>query len=699
MPILGSSGLGAVGIGAANAGVAAGGGVVPPAVVAIEPAINSAKKANTLFAYAPFRVVEGYSASSLKTLAGATPGTMGFDANGYEVLTELANGTAVTALIDQMGTGTDLPVTGTGTIKDSSGVTKRFGTTDDVDGTQKSTEEGGIGIDLAGSGHMTLTIPNNKFTFASGDELDLIFMWSLNLGIARAGDVTANVPNGADPQNRLNTRNNVCAVGVNSNNRFHNYIGGGGSGIENVSAVIGAGTSLSLNGTGALGNYRYAKNGQIVTTIKMSRNRYREWENGVLKKDVALTGTQTTGIDGGALDTGLTVHIGSVFASTTTNAAANTNRLNGKIGAVIVRKNSTIDEINYIQARLSLAGQSHLATSLADIMAWMTDCVYWQNANPTTGRATGVKGVLSFLASTVAGAFTFNDVDASTGLRSLKSADNNPASSFKSEQTFSLGRSGFTWISWGKLYSGAANGNVQVSYALTDGDPTADRSDQATVMLGHHHAVPAFSTKPGQALDTNNTMGRRKLADLVTMWIYDFIQQTKFKYNHWTALIRRDVTEVINTAQTGNANLTLTAGVLENTDSSAPFKLDAPIYQDQPDNTTYVYKFGQDQLMIAIHDPGTQFNPDAPDKTKFFTATDSLFVSGGAVSPLGHMDGSKAVRTNAPVCFSNVAQYIQSTAYQNQAYVGKGIFAMGPKCDYLWAKKLAINWHKVKEAA
>ncbi|MEH3125576.1 hypothetical protein [Agrobacterium cavarae] len=672
--------------------------VSPVAAVALDPPINSAMKANTLYAYAPFRAVDGYTGSSLKTLASGTAGTLGFDASGYEVLTGLANSTTVTAMVDQMG-GADLPVTGTGTIKDSSGVTKRFGTTDDVDGTQKSTEEGGLGIDLAANGHMTLSIPTSKFTFASGDELDLTIMWSLNVGIARAGDITSGSPNGNDPLNRLNTRNNLFGVGSNSNNRFHDFIGGGGSGIENVSAIISGGTSLVLNGTGALGNYRYAKNAQMVTTIKMSRSRYREWENGVLKKDIALTSQQTTDINAGALDSALTIHLGSVFASTTTTAAQTTNRLNGKIGAVIVRKNSTIDEINYMQARLALAGQSHLATPLADIMAWMTDCVYWQNADPATGRATGVKGVLSFLASTVAGAFTFNNVDPSTGLRSLKAADNNPASSFKSEQTFSFGKAGFTWIHWGKLFSGAANGNVQVAYALTDGDPTADRSDQATVMLGHHHAVPAFGTKPSLALDTNNTMGRRKLIDLITLWLYDFNQQTKLKYNYWTSLIRRDVTEVINTSQTNNQNLTLTAGVLENTDPSAPFKLDAPIYQDMPDNTTYVYKTGQDQLMIAIHDPGTQFNPDAPDNTKFFTATNSLFISGGGVMPLGHMDGSKAVRTNAPVCFSNTPQYIQSTAYQNQAFEGRGIFAMGPKCDYLWAKKLAVNWYKVREAA
>ena len=214
--------------------------------------------------------------------------------------------------------------------------------------------------------------------------------------------------------------------------------------------------------------------------------------------------------------------------------------------------------------------------------------------------------------------------------------------------------------------------------------------------------MPCRPLRPSRLLpkDAASVVARRKLADLTTKFNYDGLMQTLLKYNYWTALIRRFTNEVINTSQTNNQDLTLTASVLENIDDSSPIKFDAPLPQQTRDNLQYLYKVGQEQLMVHVHEPSAVYNyEDAPDHMKFFTAKNRLYVSGGGVQPFGHMDGSIAEMPYAPVVHGDGDERLQSVPYQNQAKANRAYLAIAdrPLSDED-VRKVQANWYKVQES-
>ena len=673
---------------------------VTKAIVALDAPIAVADKPSTIAAFGNARMVADWSSASVNGKNTDTNATFqnGFDNTGRENVSALPSNAGFVSWPDQNGSALVMAAVGGTPVMSSSGVVPRFATATQKGGDAQEvrlTDRGGTGIDLAGSSALSVTLP---ILLSSGDQFEVHVLWSPNRRMSSAQDVSGGTPNGNDPLNGLNTRQNLITLGNGNENRFQAYAGGGGSGPDNVSIITG-GATVAANGKKSGAVYRFPKNAQYVTTHIFSSTRYREFENGALTKDVALTAAQTTAILGGSMDNP-DLALGSVFSGTS-KALFTTFRGNFIVGGVIVTKNRTMGQIEAIQARMALIGQQHLAATLAEVKAlFNVDLIDMRKVNPSTGRVTGERGNVH-LAFNTGGTLQFGYTDPNTGLQGIRSPDNSNLNSYRSDETFSLGRNGFTVLSFGMLESGAADGNVQVSWSLSKGDPQTDTRGSAIWMLGHHHAVPAVGTKPSAAKDSTSLIERRKLADRVTMFNYDGVMQTLLKYNYWTALIRRFTTEVINTSQTNNANLTLTAAVLENTDTSSPIKFDAPLPQQTADNMQYPYKVGQEQLMVHVHEPSTVYNYDgAPDPTKFFTAKNRLYVSGGGMQPFGHMDGGYGVMPYAPVVHGDGDERLQSVPYQNQAKANRSYLAIAdrPLSDEE-VRRVQANWYKVREAA
>ncbi|MEH3108907.1 MAG: hypothetical protein PGN22_02250 [Agrobacterium cavarae] len=676
-----------------------GGTPVTPAV-ALDAPIATADKGSTIAAFGNARMVADWSSASVNGKNTDTNATFqnGFDNTGRENVSALPSNAGFVSWPDQNGSALVMAAVGGTPVMSASGVVPRFATATQKGGDAQEvrlTDRGGSGINLAGSSALAVTLP---ILLSSGDQFEVHVLWSPNQRMSSAQDVTSGTPNGNDPLNGLNTRNNLITLGNGNANRFQAYAGGGGSGPDNVSITTG-GATVAANGKKSGATYRFPKNAQYVTTHIFSSTRYREFENGVLTKDVALTAAQTSAILGGSMDNP-DLAIGSVFSGTT-KALATTNRGNITVGGVIVTKNRTMAQIEAIQARMSLIGQQHMAATLAEVKAlFNVDLIDMRKTNASTGRVTGERGNVHITFNTN-GTLQFGYTDPNTGLQGVRSPDNSNLNSYVSDETFALGRNGFTLMSFGMLDSGTVDNNLQMAWSLSKGDPQTDTRANAIMMMGYHHAIPAFATKPSAAKDALGSVDRRKLSDFVTMFNYDGLMQTLLKYNYWTALIRRFVTEVINTSQTGNQPLTLTAAVLEKQDTSV-LNLDAPLPEQTADNLQYLYKVGQTQLTIAVHEPSTVHNYDnpTPSPSTFFTAKNRLYVSGGGVQPFGHMDGGYGVMPYAPVVHGDGDERLQSVPYQNQAKANRSYLAIAdrPLTDDE-VRKVQANWYKIREAA
>ncbi|MEH3093355.1 MAG: hypothetical protein PGN20_15265 [Agrobacterium cavarae] len=674
---------------------------VSQGAIALDAPIVVADKGSTIAAFGNARMVADWTSPSVNGKNNDTGATFqnGFDGTGREIISALPSNAGFVSWPDQNGSALTLAAVGGTPVMSAGGVVPRFATA-----TQKGsdsqevrlTDRGGTGIDLGGTSALAVTLP---ILLSSGDQFEVHVLWSPNRRMSSAQDVTSGAPNGNDPLNGLNSRQNLITLGNGTENRFQAYAGGGGSGPDNVSFTTG-GATVAANGKKSAATYRFPKNTQYVTTHIFTATRYREFENGALTKDVALTSAQTTAILGGSMDNP-DLAIASVFTGTS-KALSTSFRCNCVVGGVIVTKNRSMGQIAAIQARMALIGQQHLAATLAEVKAlFNVDLIDMRKANASTGRVTGERGNVN-LAFNTGGTLQFGYTDPNTGLQGIRSPDNSNLNSYRSDEAFNLGRNGFTVLSFGMLESGTVDNNVQVTWSLSKGDPQVDTRSNAIWMLGYHHAVPAAGTKPSAAKDKTSVIERRKLADLITMFNYDGLMQTLLKYNYWTALIRRLTTEVINTSQTNNAALTLTAAVLENTDASSPIKFDAPLPQQTSDNLQYLYKVGQSQLMIHVHEPSTVHNYDSqsPSPSTFFTAKNRLYVSGGGIQPFGHMDGGVGAMPYAPVVHGDGDERLQSVPYQNQAKANRAYLAIAdrPLSDEE-VRKVQANWYKVREAA
>lgn len=671
----------------------------PRAGIPLDAPIAKADKACTIAAFGNARMVADWTSPTVKGTDIDTGAVFqnGCDALGRETVSAIPSNAGFLSWPDQNGSQlTMVAIDGT-PVMSAAGIVPRFATAmrKGSDAQEvRLTDRGGTGIDLAGASALSVTLPIH---LSSGEQFEVHILWSPNQRMSSAQDVMRGVPNGNDPLNGLNARNNIVTLGNGKANRFQAYAGGGGSGPDRVSIATG-GTTVSATGKKSGATYRFAKNAQYVTTHIFSSTRYREFENGAITKDVALTEAQTSAILGGSMDNP-DLAIGSVFSGSDKKLSKR-NRGNILVGGVIVTQNRSMGQIRAIQARMALIGQQHLAATLAEVKALFNiDLIDTRKADASTGRVAGERGNVNLIFNTNS-TLQFGYTDPDTGLQGIRSPDNSDLNSYRSEETFNLGRNGFTILSFAMLESGAADNNVQVTWSLSKGDPQADTRSNAIWMLGHHHAVPAAATKPSAAKDAAGVVARRKLADLTTKFNYDGLMQTLLKYNYWTALIRRFTNEVINTSQTNNQDLTLTASVLENIDGSSPIKFDAPLPQQTRDNLQYLYKVGQEQLMVHVHEPSTVYNyEDAPDHMKFFTAKNRLYVSGGGVQPFGHMDGSIAEMPYAPVVHGDGDERLQSVPYQNQAKANRAYLAIAdrPLSDED-VRKVQANWYKVQES-
>lgn len=687
-----------IGIGLGLAvGCGPGGG---SAQVALDPPIASALAAKTVAAWGFDRVVEGFSGNTIvaKNNDLGTTASYGFDGSGRFSGALPANSDLVSFADQKGGSITLSAYAGSTTLAlTRAGVAKRFGTTmSTVDGQlTRSTTDGGIGVDLAGVGMLQTSAALTGMT-PSLKGYEIHILRSPNNRTIASNDSTDPVAGGT------NTRENIICYGLNSNNQMIAYVGGGAS--TDFCRMQSGGQQNQTTGKGPYGTFRHKANAQVVTSYAFSPTAFAEYENGKKSKALSAAGTPvnaatTTAMQGGSMDNGV-IGVGGVFSSTTLTTLGTTNRGSMLVSQVIVTEALTDAERFMLHAKMSACGQQHRVKAKADIEAMFDELIDMRDINVSTGRVVGKNGLLTVDfnltgGSTFQTAYTAPDV----GLTGIRSPDNNTANSFQATTNWFYENNTGTVMRLGFLESGAQNGNLQFDFNMAAGNPQTDNRGDASLMFGFHHQVPSLGTKLAASLDTLPRLGSRLQANLSAFGPtpYDGINQTIGKYNYFaSACIGMAYGEEIPAA----SGKFMTKGVWEKTnptEMAAAYTLDAPVINPTPDLCQYPFKPSQLQLHIGTFEPPAGWNPASPDTSLFLQGKSKNFVSGGAVQPIGHMDGSYGASVYTGVRQGDTGHKIQSNPYQYQWMGSRYLWGFRKGYAFTWddAETIQVNAYKL----
>ena len=356
----------------------------------LDPPVTTALVASTLYAFGFDLMVQGYGGASvrLKELTGNTQKDFSPDptTGAFPIASVTAwAGSADVDLVqfyDQNGSGLNLTPTGNAAVRRSS-VYNQFGTTFNSATAQLTrAQTGGLAVNLAGAGHLTLTgttinVPTNGF--------EIHLLWSSNTRKIGTTDTT-------DPLGGNTTLEWLFGYGSTSNARLF-YQSGGGVGA--MSARLQTSSTDLTNYTpniSTAGVNRTKQYSQYTMTMAFptSPTVVNGYGFGRQYSNQAATANMQTAIAGGTLNNG-TLLIGSNFASTSNNSALTTNRLNGFVGGVILTNALGDKDRSLIQAKLALIGQQHRAQTTATILSYMEEWFIAKNVDGS-GNVAGVNG-------------------------------------------------------------------------------------------------------------------------------------------------------------------------------------------------------------------------------------------------------------------------------------------------------------------
>jgi hypothetical protein len=630
-----------------------GGGVVPPipgAVALDAPVPASMVSAGKLVAAYGFdRLVEGYSGNTIAAQNTDTSANvnLGVDsASGKFNAAGLPANSNLLSMVDQAGSANALALVAGGVAAlTRSGVAPRLGTVRDAaEQLSRSATDGAVGVNLAAAGSLvTGALP--VLLSAGGYEVHIL--WSPNNRKIASNDST-------DPLAGNNTRENIACYGPNSNNQMIAYMGGGAA--TDFCRMQAGGQNNQTQGKGASNTYRYKAKSQHVTSYVMSQTAFQEIEHGKQTKSIALNAATTTAIQSASMDNGV-VGIGGVFSSTTTPAQAATNRGDIVFSAVIITKALTDQERFLLQAKLAAIGQQHRIASADTVKGYFDEIVDLRDTNAGTGRVAGKNGKLAVDFNVGSGLFSAGYTIPGVGATGLRSTSTAVGASYLATDNYFADALEGTVMRLSFWESNAQDGNL--AQDLSMGNAGEQTANGYSLLHGYHHNIPAFGSRPSGSIDTLPRVGTRLRADLTSFGagIYDGANQTLGKYNFLTGHIPMVYGETISGYVWGKS-------AWENTDGSAPYQLDAPVYNPVADGVRYPFKPNQLQLHIATFAPPADYNPASPDPAMFLSGSAKSYLSGGGVDPIGHMDGSIAKATRVGVRHATSDHRVKSVQYQ-----------------------------------
>jgi len=643
-----------------------------PSAVALDPPLTAAMLAAGLgvLAFSPYRLSENYLGSTIRLIRVSDGVEQDF---GFDNVTGVFNDQAVHSWRDGSAvrpkewicqiTGQRLAVVqGTQNLIEADGSVGRFGTDmAPLDGQlSRSPNKGAIGFNLAGLSALQLLNSGINVSIA-GCEMHLL--WSPNNRKKSTIDNTDPVSGGST------TRENIICYGANSTNQFFHYIAGGTT--ADLVRVQGGAAQAQPNGLG-MPNHRWKAKSQWVTGYLIGNAAYSEYSAGrVTKSPTAYPAATATAIQGGSLDNGA-LCIGSVFSGATT-ALGTTNRGDFLFGGLIVTKALTPAQRWLLQAKLSAIGQMHRVKPKADIEAYFDEIVLMKNANGA-GRVVGNKSKLTvdfdLTGTQTAGTPTPNEgligiknPNAATLGNSYKSTDN----FFAEAITGTVVRLAYQEQNG----SGTIDGGLQWDIAMSAGDPKVDTRSEWSFGLGYNHATNCLWTKPAGSYDGGRG-GNRKTSTGADFGVGLYEAQSGGGGNqehgkYYPNTVNRSF---IHNESFGSPNpYTWTDATWAQTDPARPFDLDGPVIPNCPDDISYGWRANHLALHIGTFEAPAGYNrsePFAVNLSKIVRAKGRSWVSGGAIQPMGHLDGSYARNDYTGVKHSADNHCIQSVPWQYQ---------------------------------
>lgn len=642
---------------------------VDSTVLALDPPASSDLVSASLpvLAFGFDRLVDGYAGSSvrLRRLSdsleqdfGFSSSTGAFDMAAVESWRSGADVDIVHFLDQVPGSPKRLAtVAGTTVAFVRSDAVQRFGTTMSAMDAQltRSATQGGVGANMGGAGALQL-LASGVDVSTAGCEFHLL--WSPNNRKKSTLDTTDPLPGGTT------TRENILCYGLNNTNQFFHYLAGGTT--YDLVRVQSGGAQIQPTNLN-MANHRWKAKSQWVTSYLLGNSGYAEYSSGRAAKATTYAAGTATAIQGGSLDNGA-LCIGAVFSGSTT-ALGTTNRGDFLFGGIIVTKPLTVAQRWMLQAKFSAIGQQHRIKSKAAIEAYFDEIILMKDAD-ADGLVAGRKGqtAIQFNKTLGSPSFVFASPTVNEGLVGIKNPSvSNLDNSYQASNGFFADTTTGTVLRLGFQETNTQNSALQWDIAMSAGDPRTDTRSEWSFALGYNHSTPCMTTLPAGSYDTEDRIGSRKTAAGSDFGIalYESLSggganQEQGKYNFNT------VHRAFIHAETFGG-YTWTDATWAQTDPSRPFDLDGPVIPNVPEDISYGWRVDHLALQISTFEAPTGYSRAdsyAVNKPKFLTAKGRSWVSGGAVQPMGHLDGSFARNDYAPVKHSAENHRLQSVPWQ-----------------------------------
>lgn len=641
----------------------------PPSVLSLDAPASSDLVSSSLpvLAFGFDRLVDGYSGNTvrLKRLSDNTQQDFGFssstgmfDMSAVDTWRSSADVDIVYFLDQVSGSSKQLAtVSGTTVAFVRSNVVSRFGTTMDTSTSQltRSTTLGGVGANMGTVGALQLL---NSGINVSTAGCEFHMLWSPNNRKKSTLDTTDPLPGGTT------TRENVLCYGLNNTNQFFHYLAGGTT--YDLVRVQSGGAQIQPTNLN-MANHRWKAKSQWVTSYLLGNSGYSEYTSGRSAKTTSYAAGTTTAIQGGSLDNGA-LSIGAVFSGSTT-ALGTTNRGDFIFGGIIVTKPLTVSQRWMLQAKFSAVGQQHRIKPKSVIEGYFDEIMLMKDAD-SNGLVAGKKGQTSIQFNKTAGApnFTFGSPTVNEGLIGIKNPSvTNLDNSYQATNNFFANATTGTVVRLSFQETSSQNNALQWDVSMSAGDPRTDTRSEWSFALGYNHATPCMTTLPAGNYDTEDRIGGRCKADGTNFGVnaYESLSggggnQEHGKYNFNT--VNRSF---VHGETFGGYTWIDTTWA--QTDVNRPFDLDGPVIPNVPEDISYGWRADHLALHIGTFEAPTGYSRGdsyATNKPKFLTAKGQSWVSGGAVQPMGHLDGSFARNPYASVKHSTDDHRIQSVPWQ-----------------------------------
>lgn len=673
-----------------------------PAVVALDPVIDSATASKTQLAFGFDQLVEGYSGNTvrLKRTSDNAEEDFGLYSDGtFHLIAALlwATGTdaSIVKFYDQKGGAKELLAMSGGSASTlpfitSGAVTRLASSLNKTNGALTlSTTQGGVSCDISGGKYLELT--SSGLAASSGMTIHLLMT-------SQQRKKAAN--NLTDPAGlSANATGEVyCSYGLGTTNAFE-YMATGGNYLHRVRRIA----------TGASGTDQQITGGAHV--VKAS--------------SLQIASVYTNGTNTGAYSFGKQYLNASTSAG---NATANSTFSNGTFrvgrrypgqsgesttyaniyfGGVIITETLTDFERFKVQARLKQVAYQHRRKSVqTGILDNVDDIVDWSEVDSGTGVVTGKNGNVSFTintGTTIGGdspAWTLDDACADWGINGLRSTGTtNLANGFVASTNYFMDTYAGCMFN---LERRTSPGN-DLCQIMASGSNTsiaglkaaAGTNDDWGIAQGYHHAEPNFYGRVYETVDTTDKTG-------TTAWGDEALDQARGKY-------------LFNVPHSGpdHADGSIsTAGTVVSEGGSYPpgttvtwalMASDLGITAPTPEGATYDFTggyFSDDsvlQMQYGAFDNGSAYDPDSPVAADMRTGTKRSYAVAFGTAPVGGMDFAYSAQEGEASCIHNDPNgRLQSMPYLSM-YEGvrllSGFMKAMPDDDTI--EEIDVNWYKI----